>query len=207
MTEGEWLTATDPELMYFAVLDSRPSDRKLRLFGCAVCRLVPALMSSLSGRAGVDLTEQDTDNPGAEVRFEGLEDTFDFQWNRRDGRDLADRAWDLHWCEVCLLGFPAGADLSSHPEVLDRQAKLKPLLRDIFGNPFRPVTFAPEWRTETAVSLAQTMYDARDFGNLPVLADALQDAGCENADVLDHCRGPGPHVRGCWVVDLVLGKA
>ena len=50
------------------------------------------------------------------------------------------------------------------------------------------------------------MCDAREFGNLPVLADALQDAGCENADVLDHCRGPGSHVRGCWVVDLVLGK-
>ncbi len=80
-------------------------------------------------------------------------------------------------------------------------------LRDIFGNPFRPVTFAPEWRTEAAVGIAAKMYDSRDFGNMPVLADALQDAGCEHADVLSHCRGDGPHVRGCWVVDLVLGKA
>jgi hypothetical protein len=80
------------------------------------------------------------------------------------------------------------------------------LLREIFGNPFRPVTFFSEWRTSTAVALAQQMYDTRDFSAMPILADALQDAGCDNADILDHCRGPGPHVRGCWVVDLVLGK-
>jgi hypothetical protein len=80
------------------------------------------------------------------------------------------------------------------------------LLRDIFGNPFRPVTFDHAWRTPTAVALAQQMYDSRDFSAMPILADALQDAGCDNFDVLDHCREPGPHVRGCWVVDLVLGK-
>ena len=56
------------------------------------------------------------------------------------------------------------------------------------------------------VSLARQMYDFRDFSAMPRLADALQDAGCDNADILDHCRGPGPHVRGCWVVDLVLGN-
>ncbi len=70
----------------------------------------------------------------------------------------------------------------------------------------RPVAFSPSWRTSTAVTLAAQMYEARDFGALPILADALQDAGCDSADVLDHCRGPGPHVRGCWVVDRVLGK-
>ncbi|WP_246523664.1 hypothetical protein [Gemmata palustris] len=80
------------------------------------------------------------------------------------------------------------------------------LLRDIFGNPFRPVTFSPSWRTSTAVALAAQMYESRDFSAMPILADALQDAGCDSADVLDHCRGPGPHVRGCWVGDLVLGK-
>jgi hypothetical protein len=80
------------------------------------------------------------------------------------------------------------------------------LLRDIFGNPFRPVAFDPAWRTDTAVSLAKQMYESRDFGVMPILADALQDAGCDSDDVLGHCRGAGPHVRGCWVVDLVLGK-
>jgi hypothetical protein len=81
------------------------------------------------------------------------------------------------------------------------------LLTDIAGNPFRPVTFDPEWRTSTVVALAKQMYESRDFGAMSILADALQDAGCDSDDILDHCRGPGPHCRGCWVVDLVLGKA
>ena len=81
------------------------------------------------------------------------------------------------------------------------------LLHDIFGNPFRPATLDPSWRTSTAVALARGMYESRDFGAMPILADALQDAGCTSDDVLGHCRGTGPHVRGCWVVDLVLGKS
>jgi hypothetical protein len=82
------------------------------------------------------------------------------------------------------------------------------LAHDIFGNPFRPVAFDPSWRTDTAVSLARRMYESREFSALPILADALQDAGCEDADILGHCRDPRqPHVRGCWAVDLVLGTA
>ena len=80
------------------------------------------------------------------------------------------------------------------------------IVRDIFGNPLRPFALTSEWRTDIAVSLARQMYELRDFGAMPILADALQDAGCDNPDILDHCRGPGPHVRGCWVVDRVLGK-
>ena len=79
-------------------------------------------------------------------------------------------------------------------------------IRDIFGNPFRPVAFGPSWRTSTVVALAEQMYDSRDFSPMPILADALQDAGCDNEAILAHCRGDGPHVRGCWVVDLILGK-
>jgi hypothetical protein len=83
-----------------------------------------------------------------------------------------------------------------------------PLLRDIVGNPFRTAAFSPEWRTATAVAIARGMYESRDFNPMPILADALQDAGCDNDDVLNHCRDPnGVHVRGCWVVDLVLGKS
>ena len=81
------------------------------------------------------------------------------------------------------------------------------LVREIFGNPFRPVAFDPAWRTSTAVALARQMYDSRDFGAMPILADALQDAGCEDEAILNHCRDANqPHVRGCWVCDLVLGK-
>ncbi|MBA4189530.1 MAG: hypothetical protein C0467_16205 [Planctomycetaceae bacterium] len=74
-------------------------------------------------------------------------------------------------------------------------------------NPLRPITFDPAWLTSTVVAIAQGMYESRDFSAMQILADALQDACCENEDILTHCRGNGPHVRGCWVVDLVLGKS
>jgi hypothetical protein len=86
------------------------------------------------------------------------------------------------------------------------RARHTALLRDIFGNPFRPVAFSPAWRTDTAVSLARGMYDSREFAAMPILADALQDAGCEDEQILHHCRDANQvHVRGCWVCDLVLG--
>jgi hypothetical protein len=88
-----------------------------------------------------------------------------------------------------------------------RKSKERELALELVGpNPFRPITFATAWRTSTVVALARQMYESRDFGAMPILADALQEAGCENAAILDHCRDGGPHVRGCWVVDLVLGK-
>jgi hypothetical protein len=83
------------------------------------------------------------------------------------------------------------------------------LIRDIFGNPFRPVPLDPSWlawNDSTVSKLAQSIYDDRAFDRLPILADALEEAGCDNADILQHCRQPGEHVRGCWVVDLLLGK-
>jgi len=84
---------------------------------------------------------------------------------------------------------------------------LAAMLRDIFGPlPFRPVPLEPTWLTPTVVKLAQTIYDRYAFNRLPVLADALEEAGCTKADILAHCRQPGEHVRGCWVVDLLLGK-
>jgi hypothetical protein len=79
---------------------------------------------------------------------------------------------------------------------------------DILPNPFRPVIFDPCWRSESAVALARTAYDTRNFTLLPILADALEEAGCDHADVLAHCRDPKAlHARGCWVVDLVLNKS
>jgi hypothetical protein len=79
-------------------------------------------------------------------------------------------------------------------------------LRDIFGNPFRPVAPDPAWFSLSIVQLAETIYHRRAFDRMPELADALEQAGCTNADILAHCRGPGPHVRGCWVIDMILGK-
>jgi hypothetical protein len=80
------------------------------------------------------------------------------------------------------------------------------LLRDIFGNPFRPVTIDANWLTPTVQNFATAIYDDRAFDRLPILADALEDSGCTNQDILNHCRSGGEHVRGCWVVDLLLGR-
>jgi hypothetical protein len=80
------------------------------------------------------------------------------------------------------------------------------LLRGVFGNPFRPVSLDPSWLTSDVGGLARGIDAERAFDRMPILADALEDAGCDNADVLEHIRGPGPHIRGCWVLDLVLGR-
>lgn len=120
---------------------------------------------------------------------------------------LGDRADDYLLCQL-------GKDVQLEDEEFQiagqaattEQVAQVVLVHDIFGNPFRPVSMLAEWRTDNARGLARQMYESRDFTAMPVLADALQDAGCADEQLLGHCRGPGPHVRGCWVVDLVLGK-
>lgn len=96
-----------------------------------------------------------------------------------------------------------GSNITADDLELAEQVRL---LRDIFGNPFRPVTFNPKWRTEHTVGIATKLYHERIFDAMPILADALEDAGCDSEEILSHCREPGVHVCGCWVVDLVLGK-
>jgi len=86
------------------------------------------------------------------------------------------------------------------------RASQSDMLRDIFSNPFLPITLDPTWLNPKLKTLAQAIYDERAYGGMPVLADALEEAGCTNADILNHCRQPETHVRGCWVVDLILGK-
>jgi hypothetical protein len=80
------------------------------------------------------------------------------------------------------------------------------LLRDILGNPFRPVTVSPAGLHPSVTTLARSIYEERAFDRLPILGDALEEAGCANQDLLAHCRHPGEHVRGCWAIDLLLGK-
>jgi hypothetical protein len=96
-------------------------------------------------------------------------------------------------------------DSCKRPEQIQQAA----LLRCIFGNPFRSVSIEPAalaWNDGTISKLAQTIYDDRRFEDMPILADALEEAGCNAADILTHCRSEGPHVRGCWAVDLILSK-
>ena len=125
--------------------------------------------------------------------------------------DLIEEAVWLHHCGKSntpsvaqsfvrvYIDLPPGAQA-------ERDAQCE-FVRDIFGPlPFRPVIVDPSWLTPTVLSLAEGIYADHAFDRLPILADALQDAGCNNDDILSHCRSDGPHVRGCWVVDLILAK-
>ncbi len=130
-----------------------------------------------------------------------------------DQESLADEKEAVQFVNAAHIAYHVlhvnSQDLNEH--LLDHIARQEDwpggwLLRDIFGNPFRPVAFDPAWRTETVVALACGIYAERAFDRMPILADALEETGCDHADILSHCRGPGPHACGCWVVDAVLGK-
>jgi hypothetical protein len=116
--------------------------------------------------------------------------------------------------EYPAWGAALQASLSSGAEAWPAEAKARAdILRCIFENPFRPATLSPAWQTPQVLTLAQAAYEQRelpagtlDTVRLAVLADALEEAGCDQADLVAHLRGAGPHVRGCWAVDLLLGK-
>jgi hypothetical protein len=116
-------------------------------------------------------------------------------------RGMAVAYWQGPWHAALAAWRASGSKDISWPAVA--------LIHDLFGNPFRPVALDPAWLTwndGVAVKLAQAIYDDHAFDRLPILADALEEAGCNSADMLHHCRGPGPHVRGCWLLDLLLGQ-
>lgn len=197
MTETEWLACHDPQPMLEFVRKTG-SVRSLRLFSCGCLRLVHDLPWEL-GKA-VDYTEKGVDcllrNSEVVTRIRKLA----FEMNIRDVHELP---WSL-------IDVPIQSARSAFRYFCMRQptgcSELVALFRCVFGNPFRPVVVDPVWLTSTVVDLAWANYVYRDFDRLSILADALEDAGCTDREILDHCRLPGPHVRGCWVVDLVLGK-
>ena len=197
MTEAEWLTCADPQPMLES-LRGKATDRKLRLFAVAVFRAT----LSLPFFASIDRTLTTLDV--AERYADGLIDETEMARVYQ-----AEVGW--HGGEtVSPIAWEAAADATDFA-FWRNEAELEVVaqchfFRDVFGNPFRPVTLDPAWQTTNVLALAQAIYDDRAFDRMPILADALEDAGCDNADILNHCRQPGEHVRGCWVVDLVLGK-
>jgi hypothetical protein len=206
MTEDEWLACANPGPLArrVAVVSS---ERKLRLLAVALHRRV--IGEPLAGpvRRAVILAERFADGLTSASRLRAAELATRVEMLSGDWMTTA--AGSAY--TVTLNPFDA-ARAEMHHQMLriDTDTKIASvvveLVRDIFGNPFHPITFLPEWRTSTVLTLARTMYDARHFSAMPILADALQDAGCDNEDILTHCREPGLHVRGCWVVDLVLSK-
>ncbi len=217
MNEAEWLAATDPRPMLKHLRDScRSNERKLRLFTVASCRAVWPMLRNRDKESAVETAESYADGHADDHT---LKRAADLAW--QSGKPLYDPAKHLVKATTAKRAN-AGAQLaaeawlgrSSAPRYLAEQCSL---LRCIMGNPFRPAPAVDPawlaWRGGAVRELARAAYDERCLpeGTLePVrlaeLADALEDAGCRDAELLGHLRGPGPHVRGCWAVDLVLGK-
>jgi hypothetical protein len=218
MTEAEWLACTDPQKMLDFLAGNEKSVRKRRLFVVACCKRVSHLLTDKGNRA-VLVAEQFADNLISPQEMHGAWTAVGFPPvpTRRYAASAARAAscspgYDgtAHGAASAVNAAASEADENAHELTTTEQTAQAALLRDIFGNVFRSMTINPHWLTwndGTVPRLAQAIYDERRFQDLPILADAFEEAGCDNADILGHCRGPGPHVRGCWVVDLVLGKS
>jgi hypothetical protein len=212
MGEALWTAGTDAyALVQFAISGDLVSARKFRLFACACSRQVLPFIVLVDAVSVLDVAEKLADDQLIDPNewFAALDHTLD---NRLRSAE-ADR-FLAEVLEATIHHDPRQGATDAFDNL--REFELNAfgpmateyhlaLVREVFGNPFQPMDFAP-WRTDTAVSLARQMYESREFSAMPILADALQDAGCDNDEVLAHCRGDGPHVRGCWVVDGVLGK-
>ena len=199
MTEAEWLGCVKPRPM-LGFLRGKASDRKLRLFavGCAyknTDRLPPAREHHIA----IEVGERFAD--GNATREELLTSCRAAHQKRREfttvlGIAAADCA--------NLIASQAAYQCLRFSRLPDQV--LCHSLREIFANPFCPITLNPSWLTSTVLALANGIYSEKAFDRMPILADALQDAGYDNEDILNHCRQPAEHTRGCWVLDLVLGK-
>jgi hypothetical protein len=223
MTETEWLTATEPKPMIdFLGLSLKRAfievcsvigvyrqkqckiERKFRLFACACMRHVWDRLDE-PARMATEVAERQADD---EAMFS---EAIAAARRRRYRKPLVNEpsftgACDsAHHCSRLAARLFVAENLNDTRRLVVAQ-HLATLMRDIFGNPFRPVTLNPSWLTSTVLALATGIYDEKAFDRMPILADALQDADCDNEDILNHCRQPGEHVRGCWVVDLVLDR-
>ena len=232
MTERKWLECTDPTPM-LEFLEGKVSVRKLRLFAVACCRRIWHLLTDERSRCLVGKVEQYADGLITSGDFSNAWDnhqealsTYDFKspWyaamaSFSDFELTAREASHAASCERWWDGIPEDDSIipviDSAGRHVETEAQCQ-LLRDIFGNPFRPVAINPDWLNwnDGAIPrLASAIYEQRsqpdgtfDVTRMGVLADALEDAGCDNGDILNHCRERSIHVRGCWLVDLLLGK-
>jgi hypothetical protein len=191
-------------------LRDKASERKLRLFACACCRKVWHLLKNESSQRAVEEAERFAEGlvPLHELDpvYQAADEDY---WLKTEDGDESAGAW------MALTMLHELHDALHHaiaPDLENPDLGQPVLLRDIFGNPFRPVTIDSTWLTSTVLSLAQAAYANRDLpaatlqpDRLGVLADALEEAGA-GGEVVAHLRGPGPHVRGCFVLDLLLGK-
>jgi hypothetical protein len=224
MTEQEWLKCSDPELM-LALLQGKTNDRKLRLFAIACCHRIWDLLPDERSRNAVLIAEQyvdglaDRDTVGRVLRMAPSSEWPGsgpeiYNWKLVTTGIAADMTDPRTY--VWLTAEPNVEELTSS-RVAAKWAEegqrfvsasvQAQILHEVFGNLFEPVTLEPRWLTSTVIDLAQAIYQEKAFDRMGILGDALMDAGCDNQEIIVHCRGDGAHVRGCWVVDLILGKS
>lgn len=230
MTEAEWLRSNDPRLLVdWLSFDALASDRKLRLFSVAACNPLRHLVANPGVLAALDLAEAFADGrideAALQVARRPLWEAYHARHNAPGGVEaVTAEAGDAECAclHTTLPDVPRDRDGHSDlypptPEVvglicrLDSSRpsfrRLVTLLHDVFGPlPFRDIALAPSWLTSDVQLLARGIYEDKAFDRMPILADALEDAGCDSVDLLNHCRGNRPHVRGCWVLDLMLGE-
>jgi hypothetical protein len=225
MTATEWFSCNHPLLMLRA-LGERASDRKLRLFGCACCRRVWDWLPDAGNQAAVEVSERYADGSASErervAAMLAAQDSGPQGWGVAKkcawyaARAGLEAALSLNGAKATARGAPRwSAARDAREREWDFQAAL---LRDIFGNPFGPppviVPTWLAWNDDTVVKLTKALYEERllpegtlDGGRLAILADALEEVGCNNEEILFHLRQQGAvHVRGCWAVDLLTGK-
>jgi hypothetical protein len=223
MTEAQWLACTSPKQM-LAYLRCRVNDRKLRLFAVACCGRLAPLLDDPRSVAAVEVAEQYADGLATEEQRTAAARSAQQVCARFLRSRTRPAAGDYARQEACSAATAttitrallAARRTSEYAAEAGRLAGMKgrsdyqtSLLRDIFGNPFRQAVLPSSlqtWNGGTIGRLAASIYEERAFDRLPILADALEDAGCMDADILGHCRSAGEHVRGCWIVDLLLGK-
>ncbi|HEX4610853.1 MAG TPA: hypothetical protein VH092_21870 [Urbifossiella sp.] len=211
MTEKEWLGATDARRLV-GLSAGEVTGRKFRLFMVAWCRHNWDRITLPVVKEAAELAERFADGKASKKQLELL---FEECRSILYGTPLRYLLWpDSSQMADCVDQFCLN-DLHYSPYRTDdrgdsyqaAQTVKAAFFRDIVGNPFRSVAFPAVWRTDTVGALARQMYESREFSPMPILADALEDTGCSHESILSHCRGDGPHVRGCWVVDLILGKS
>jgi hypothetical protein len=218
MTEAEWLACTDPQAMLDFVQETgRTTDRKLRLFAGACCRHIWHLLSDEPSRRSVEIAEFFADGHADQAALLAAKsDVCAMRWG--DAQNVAVFAIDLNASIAASLVMYSVANAVANvtaaegetADAVRRAARgpLATLLRDLIGNPFRPPPrLDAAYLTPRVLSLANGIYDRRAFDHIPELAYMLQEAGCHDEDVLDHLRRPGPHARGCHVLDAVLGRS
>ena len=201
MDETTWLNCNDPDPM-LEYLRSKASDRQLRLFACACARAIWDLLEDERARQAVEAGERYADGLTTEKELAVAEKRA---WEAVDA--CPSEANYSARLTVEISTYDAAVDGARAASLEGGQLKTQcGLLREIFGNPFHPVTPDPSWGTPEVIALARVIYEERAFGRMRELADALQKARCPDPDILAHCGQESDHVRGCWVVDLILGE-